>query len=353
VKTYPTGAITPYGAYQFLRGDGYNVSCVSYDDSIVWHVLGGRAPITRDGVTVKTIKGLIPTWQIKDQKGANQHGVTFNKSLYDPIIIDMPVEARGSTPAITRKIIRDWIDSWDPTLPNQFNWDTSDMGRWWAKARHYKAPTDDILGTQHHRQPFLWTTRIDDAFWRFVMDAVDQFPEPGYTLSGGNGSGFLYLSNNGTETLWHNFLLYGPFDEVAIGNGPASQTMITFGPLLADQIALLRTDPRGRGVYDLSTGTATGTQQQLSQWQQFIKDIISFATNGNVPPLLQQYESYFGIQPPQGPFYSLLNGRFTNPIPKKPVGGQPVVSPIRVQITNGTSATKVVAYGTPLRRWPA
>jgi hypothetical protein len=302
---------------------------------------------------VKKIKGLIPTWQTKDQKGANQHGVTFNKSLYDPIIIDMPVEAKAETPGATRKVIRDWIDSWDSTLPNVFNFDTTDMGRWWANARWFKAPADDILGTQHCRQPFLWTTRIDDAFWRYIFDTVDQFPEPGYTLSSGNGSGFLYLKNAGTEVMWHNFLLYGPFDQVAIGNGPGSQTMITFGPLLHNQIALLRTDPRGRGVYDLSTTTATGTPQQLAQWQQFIVDIVNLATNGNVPPMLQQFESYFGIPAPQGPFYSLLGGRFTNPLPKKPVAGKPVTSPIRVQITNGTSATKVVAYGTPLRRWPA
>jgi hypothetical protein len=353
VITYPAGSITPYGAWQFLRGDGYNVSCLSYDKNVAWQVMGGRAPITRDGVTVKKIKGLLPTWQMKDQKGSNQHGVTFNKSLYDPIVIDMPVEARGATPAITRKIIRDWIDSWDPTLPNQFSFDTTDMGRWWANARWFKSPTDDILGTQHCKQPFLWTTRIDDAFWRFVLDCADQFPEVGTTLpAGGAASGYVTLTNIGTEVFWPDFLFYGP-GTVSIGNGPNSQTMIPFGPLLDNQIALIRTNNRKRGVYDLSPTTATGTTTQLNQWQQFLQTVISLATNGNVPPLLQQFESYFGIPAPQGPFYSLLGGRFTTPLPKKPVGGTPVESNIAVQITGGNSATKLIAYGTPLRRWPA
>lgn len=354
ITTYPAGPPTPYGAWQFLRGDGYNVNYLSYDNSMAWHILGGRAttPGTRDGVTIKTIKGLIPTWQTKDQKAANQDGVTFQKALYDPITIDMPVEACAATPARTRKVIRDWIDSWDATEQGQFNWDSLDMGRWWAKARWLKAPTDELLGTQHCRQKFLWTIRVDDAFWR-SFDTMDQFPEPGFTLTGGAGSGFITLSNAGTEKMWHNFVFCGP-GMVSIGNGPSSQTMIPFGPLLENQIALLRTQPRLRGVYDISPAAGTGaTTSQLTQWQQFIANLVSLAVNGNVPPLLQAFESLFGIPAPQGPFYSLLGGRFTNPIPKKPVGGAPIESHIPVQITGGNSDTKLVAYGTPLRRWPA
>lgn len=164
-------------------------------------------------------------------------------------------------------------------------------------------------------------------------------------------SGFNTLTNIGDQPGWINHVLHGPFSEVQISNGQGGP-MVKFGPLYANQIALLRTEPRRRGVYDLTPASVNLPTQQLNLWQQFIKGLVSFATNNNIPPLLRQFESFFGIAPPQGEFYALLNGRFTKAVPPKPEGSPPVEGHISVSVKGGTAATKVESYLTPLRRYP-
>jgi hypothetical protein len=126
--------------------------------------------------------------------------------------------------------------------------------------------------------------------------------------------------------------------------------MVTFGPLLDGQIALITTEPRLRSVVDLSPSAPAA--QPLSWIQALLESLVSFATNNNTPPLLQQFESIFGIRPPQGNLYTLLNGRFTNPLPSKVYGDPPVAEQIAVGIQDGTPASKVVAAVTPRRTWP-
>lgn len=161
-------------------------------------------------------------------------------------------------------------------------------------------------------------------------------------------SGYLPLTNIGDVEAWPRYLCYGP-GTFAFGNGPGSTSMITFGPLLDGQVVLVTTEPRLRSVVDLSPSQPP---QQLNSLQALIEGLISFATNNNTPPLLEQFENLFGVQTPQGNLYSLLNGRFTTPIPGSSYGVAPATQKIAVSITDGSPVSKVVAAITPRRRWP-
>ena len=163
-------------------------------------------------------------------------------------------------------------------------------------------------------------------------------------------SGFMPLVNRGSLDAWPRYLLYGP-GTFTFSDGPApSDNTITFGPLLEDQIALIETTPRLRNVIDLSPPLPG---QVLTKQQTFIENLYNNATNSNLPPLLVQYESKFGIVPPQGPLYSLMTNRFTTPIPGKPENEPPDSSvQIAVSITGGNAASKIIAAVTPQRVWP-
>lgn len=561
---FPSGPITPAGARKLLAGVEPIMGYVSPGGEISFNLMGAQAPVpgVQNGVTIQEIKGLTAIWQTQDQQGANQDGVTFTGAVYDPIVVDMIVEAHGNTPVETREVIRRWIEAWDVKKQGTL-FTITEAGYWFAPVRWFKTPTEKIARAQSCRQRFSWTARADDGFWRsvdstsaflfeyeamtdtftgdyrddqdlgpnwpqlysgtgggyctsngadarwvddpddvflttarevingpykdFNTDTDNQvvsmvyasgpewtFPEvacndmwarmsrnvdgtwkgdgircrveiggvrisryvnfvetamyvrplfipplpgekftfvagitgslrtfqllrdnwtilsftesgtaslvgPNYRgigfgmraaaaiitqatpgairkISAGDNaavtqSGFLTLTNIGDQQGWHNIICYGP-GTFEVANGPESANMVKFGPLLAGQIALLRTEPRRRGVYDLTPPDATVQGQELTGWQSFIKNLVTFATNGNVPPLLRQFESLFGILPPQGEFYSLLEGRFTKSIPAKPIGGVPVESHMAVKVTGGGPTTKVVAALTPLRRWP-
>jgi len=179
-------------------------------------------------------------------------------------------------------------------------------------------------------------------------------------------SGFIPLVNRGDVEAWPRYLCYGP-GTFTFGDGPGTvnpKNSVTFGPLLEDQVVLVTTLPRLRGVVDLSKSSLNqqivdGTiiplavpNNDLTWLQKQIKNLIDFATNSNVPPLLQQFESLFGILPPQGALYSLLDGRFTKPIDGRDNDSAALVSKISVTITDGNADSKVVGAITPRRRWP-
>jgi hypothetical protein len=50
--------------------------------------------------------------------------------------------------------------------------------------------------------------------------------------------------------------------------------------------------------------------------------------------------------------YSLMSGRFTNPVPGTPYGVLPQVQSIPVWISNGNANSQIIASLTPMRRWP-
>jgi len=168
--------------------------------------------------------------------------------------------------------------------------------------------------------------------------------------SGATQSGYITLTNRGDQDAWPRYLCYGPGTFTFSDGASPSTNTVTFGPILEDQVALVTTTPRLRGVVDLST--TQQLPQTLTKFQSFIDSLVTFAVNNNVPPLLEQWESSFGITPPQGPLYSLLTGRFTTPLDPKPESSPPVPSKIAVSIQGGNADSKIVAAVTPQRLWP-
>jgi hypothetical protein len=165
-------------------------------------------------------------------------------------------------------------------------------------------------------------------------------------------SGQLAMVNAGDQPMWPRYTLYGPGTFI-IGDGPNNAgNTVTMGPLLPNQIVQLRTDPRKRGVTDLTSQPAS--PQALTLWQKALEDFLSFAIGNNTIPLVQAIESEFGIVPPQGNIYSLLNGRFSDnsAIPQRPVAGPMQAYEIPVSITGGNANSRIVSAGTPLRRFP-
>lgn len=162
-------------------------------------------------------------------------------------------------------------------------------------------------------------------------------------------TGYVSLTNIGDLPAWPRYLCYGP-GTFYFGNGPGSSDYISVGPMVDGQIILVTSDPRLRSVIDLTPNQPSQSSQV--QFQTLIDDLISFATNNNTPPLLQQFESFFGIVPPQGSLYSTMNGRFTNPVPGTPYGQTPQTQFIPVQIVGADANSQIIAALTPMRRWP-
>lgn len=176
--TYPPGQITTSGARRLLEITEPHVTYQAYDDSMVFHLMGPLAPTpgVQPGIVIAddSIKGLIPSWRTLDQVGANQDGVTFQDAVYEPAELDLMVEAHGRNPTETRQVIRDWISAWDAKKQGELSVFTPEQGLWWAKARWLKAPTDPLMNPWGNRQRFLWTARLDNAFWR-SYDSVGQW----------------------------------------------------------------------------------------------------------------------------------------------------------------------------------
>lgn len=339
--TYPAGGLLPNQVRRLAEGKEPQISYTSPDGYATWHLMGPRSPIVgvQEGVVIlrESIKGMLAPWQTLDQAGANQDGVTFVDAIYSPAEIDMMVEAHGLTPSGTRTVIRDWINSWDVKRTGKLTVNADANGEWYANVRWLKTPTDPLMRAQSNRQRFLWTARMDEAFW-YSNDSV----------SFRTNTGDLTFTNSGDQPAWPRYLIYGP-GTFSFQNGPDSSDFVEFGPVLAGQVVLLETEPRRRSIVDLTPEELP--EQDLTPFQEFISALIRFATNNNVPPLLQQFESLFGIQAAQGTLYSLLDGRFTLPIPAQPMSG-PVPSTIGITVTGGSSTTKVVGAITPRRRWP-
>lgn len=165
-------------------------------------------------------------------------------------------------------------------------------------------------------------------------------------------SGYLTRLNIGDQPMPDRYTFYGP-GTFTIANGPGASDSVTFGPLLANQIVQIRTDNRKMTVVDLTS--TPPTPQDLNLFQEALKDLLDFATGNNVPPLFVAIESVFGIAPPQGNLYSLLKGRFSQAaaIPPKSPGAPAAPYSVAVSIAGGNANSRVLAAGTPLRRYPS
>ena len=166
-------------------------------------------------------------------------------------------------------------------------------------------------------------------------------------------SGFLEMFNAGDQEAYNDYICYGP-GLFKFWNGPGAdpEEYVKFGPLLSNQVMYVRTDPRKRGVVDMTSIPAT--PQQLTGFQKALSSFLSFATGSNATPLAQEIKSFFGILPPQGNPYALLKGRWSRDaaIPPKSPGKPPDKFHVKVAIDDGNANSKIVSTLTPLRRMP-
>lgn len=332
---FPPGLITPLGDARSQSGVVPEVDFVGADGSI-FYLQGGKSPdlSSDDGIGLLDMDPPQPPFDLLDEQGARQDGITNLDTVFGPAVIKLTLEASGRTPASLRRTVRTWISSWNPPNVGTLNVFTQELGEWWMPVRQFKKLTSNfkLEPSLHRRFPFTWECRGDNAFWQGV-DSVSQFPGGAYpgapqALTDGAATGFCPLTNLGTRPAPPRFLCYGPgtftlgngANVIARGQGPASgyapgilssaSTPITFGPLKVGQVALVITDPRLRSVTDVNTPT-------------------------NV-------------------LYPLLNGRFTSNavLPGKQDGYPPVTSWIPVAISGGNADSKIVAACTPYRTWP-
>jgi hypothetical protein len=215
---YPAGPITPVGAYHFLHDRIPTVKLRSFDDTVVFALMGGEAIADRtipERVELKDIKGLVPPWQIIDQKGATQDGVTYVDTLYDPIEVEMDVVAVGRDPAWCRRVTNHLFGSLDSKRQSELSWFTHEMGRWWAPVRWFSTPSDSWKSGR--RQEHSLRLRADTGFWqsyphvdqfRFTYEAMtetfetDHVGQGGFSLGAnwpqrynGDGGGYCYSQN--------------------------------------------------------------------------------------------------------------------------------------------------------------
>lgn len=166
-----------------------------------------------------------------------------------------------------------------------------------------------------------------------------------------DGNAFLSLTNRGTEKVYPKFVCYGP-GLFHFGNGSGRiglSSVVQFGPLAPGQIAVLDSNPRKRGVIDISPATPGAAPSIQSG---FMQSLWSLATSGNYQLLLSAFTSLFGVIPSQGPLYSKLYGRFSRPLDGHVDGTDLVTEKVYCAITGGNADSKIIGGITPLRRWP-
>lgn len=157
--------------------------------------------------------------------------------------------------------------------------------------------------------------------------------------------GRLIRVNIGDQPMWDRYNLFGP-GIFYIGNGPASTDYVKVGPLLPGQVMQVRTDPRKRGIVDMSARPVS--TQTYAEWAKALYDYQSFLSVGGTPPA----NSVFGVLTPQGNPYTLMKGRFSRPIPARSPGEPLKPYYVNCKIDNGNQDSQILAVGTPLRRMP-
>ncbi|MBO0676779.1 hypothetical protein JRC04_04805 [Mycolicibacterium sp. S2-37] len=351
--TYPPGPVTPYQSQLLLEGIDPQITYISPDQKRKFYISGAMSPVApgvpgQDGIVLaEPLSGIQSPFKHIDSQGARQDGVTWDDTVYEPMEIDMKLEAHAATTAGLQRVMSDWIAATPPEEMGRLEYYTPKTGLWWVQTRPAETIQSKPKNSPHRqlRWPFVHTARVDNAFW-YGVDSISK--------KEGNGTFHLPLTNIGQIDGWPSFLCYGP-GTFRFLNGPGGKTDIFFGPLVAGQIALITTLPRLRSVVDLTPNGAVGNfPQNLTGIQRLIDSLVRLVTFNQVPPLLTWFESLFGIKAPneQGVMYSLLNGRFTRPIPGVPQPSDATTNYISGSISGGNANSKVIASVTPRRRWP-
>lgn len=339
----------PQGAQDILTGPGENIWLTSWDGNNTFYLAGGAQtwPGITDGIVSAAWGDLSPDFKHIDLKTARQAGVTWTGTLFDPLLIDFDLEAHANSAPGMSQLMSAWTGAWHPQKRNTLEYWTFDRGYWYCKPRlakrwgnHWKHSPRTLL-----KAALTHSMRVDNAFW-IGVPSIDSFA-PGGGSDGGEG--WIQLANVGTENAWPTILFYGP-GTFKFGDGPGSTSMITFGPLLEGQVVVMPTMPRLNNLIDVSSGVV----QQLSVEQQALKTLINFVTNNNVPPILERFESLYGILPPQGALATLLNGRYDTPIAgvSQPEFASLQAIPVSITGTGGSSVSRIAMRVDPLRTWP-
>lgn len=222
---YPTGKVTPHGAYHVLRNRIPMMGLNSHDGTVAFHLMGGMAIPDRqtpERVEIKGLKGLIAPSQTIDLKGATQDGVTFVDALLDPAEVELELVVHGRDPAYARKVYNHLISSIDERNTSELWFFTQELGRWWANVRWFKGAPPNAMNPTRKRQEVSLRLRADTGCWQsypnidsfqfayedmldtFTLDRTEQHdlgPDwPIYYT--GNGIGYLY--SNGDQARWED-----------------------------------------------------------------------------------------------------------------------------------------------------
>lgn len=180
MTNYPKSPITPHGAYYHLKGRHPLVTLWAYDGSNSFSVMGGKSHPDKfaddEWVLIKKngLKGLIAPWDIIDQKGASEDGVTFVDALQGPTEIELKLLVHGRTPKDCRRIKRKIVASIDKKLTSEFSFIDQDTGRWWSDVRWFKGPPDVEKVGESCTQELTLVLRADNGFWR-TLNETDSF----------------------------------------------------------------------------------------------------------------------------------------------------------------------------------
>lgn len=164
--------------------------------------------------------------------------------------------------------------------------------------------------------------------------------------------GFLRRSNCGDQKMHDTYTCFGPgVFRFWLGPDAGPNEFVEFGPLLENQVVQIDSDPRNRSVHDLTSKPPT--PQALTDWEKALAGFLDFV-GGSDAPLVEAIKSQWGITPPQGNLYSLLKGRWSDrsAIPPKTVGAPVKPHTVKVSITGGNAASRIIASGVPQRRYP-
>lgn len=226
IVSYPSGPITPHGAYYHLNGRYPLVTLWSYDETIKFSILGGQsipdkfaAPecvqIKKDG-----LKGLIAPWDMVDQKGATEDGVTFVDAIQGPTEVEVKVICRGRDPQHLRKVVRHLLASIDKKRTSELSFIDHGTGtRWWSDVRWFKGPPEVHKIGEAVTQELTLVLRADSGSWRtfahtdsfrFTYDAVsDEFnadhrgtQDLGVVPQHYMGTGGGYCTSDGKRMIW-------------------------------------------------------------------------------------------------------------------------------------------------------
>lgn len=184
MSTWPQGQITPYGADVLTAGAIPNIWITSADGEQKFYIMGGAAPFAgvQDGIVCREHpKGLAPKFKHLDIQGAQQDGVTWQATVYDPATITLKLDVHARTPQMLSKIMNEWMGAWNPKKPCTMEYITPDGGYWYAKVRLLPDSWGDAFKLTPRLQG-VWSMthmcRIDDSFWR-TIDVLDTW-SPGF-----------------------------------------------------------------------------------------------------------------------------------------------------------------------------